>query len=256
MSRRRNMKIFYSQQGEDFFIFQNFINKKVEDGIFLEMGACDGVLYSNTLFFEKNLNFKGILIEPSNKYFQNLIKNRKKNICLNLAISEKEGESIMLGDEATGGLINSMTEKFKISHHKKSRTYSVKTKRLDSIFQENNISYIDLFTLDVEGGELNVLNSIDWEKVEIYFFCIELDNHNKEKDEKCREILKNNGFQLKLRMCINEFWENPNYSRKKLLYDKDLKENFKGCLMKHGYQKFTEKHCIPEINKKISEYIN
>ena len=42
---------FYSQQGEDFFIYRNFINQP--NGIFLELGACDGIIYSNTKFFEE-----------------------------------------------------------------------------------------------------------------------------------------------------------------------------------------------------------
>ena len=55
---------FYSQQGEDLLIYRNFINLPTKDGIFLELGACDGLLYSNTMFFEKYLGFSGILIEP------------------------------------------------------------------------------------------------------------------------------------------------------------------------------------------------
>ena len=69
-------KTFYSQQGEDFFIFRNFINLKRSDGIFLELGACDGLLYSNTFFFEKELDFKGILIEPIKEFYDKLIVNR------------------------------------------------------------------------------------------------------------------------------------------------------------------------------------
>lgn len=72
------MALFYSQQAEDFFIYRNFINQYCEDGIFLELGACNGIKYSNTLFFEKNLGFKGILIEPVEKMFKDLKKNRKK----------------------------------------------------------------------------------------------------------------------------------------------------------------------------------
>tara|TARA_B110000208_G_C11775868_1_gene431997 strand:+ start:52 stop:303 length:252 start_codon:yes stop_codon:yes gene_type:complete len=49
------MKNFYSQQGEDLLIYRNFINLSTNDGIFLELGAYDGLKYSNTLFFEKYL---------------------------------------------------------------------------------------------------------------------------------------------------------------------------------------------------------
>ena len=45
--------IFNSQQGEDLLIYRNFINLYTRNGIFCELGACDGLLYSNTMFFEK-----------------------------------------------------------------------------------------------------------------------------------------------------------------------------------------------------------
>ena len=45
------MNIYYSQQGEDVYINNNYINKKVNKGIYLELGACDGVTLSNTKFF-------------------------------------------------------------------------------------------------------------------------------------------------------------------------------------------------------------
>ena len=77
--------IFYSQLGEDLFIFKNFINKIVKDGIFIELGALDGIKYSNSKFFEDELGFTGILIEPTKNY-QKLIINRPNCINLNIAI--------------------------------------------------------------------------------------------------------------------------------------------------------------------------
>lgn len=37
---------FYSQQGEDLFIYNNFINNNVSDGIFVELGAYNGLKYN------------------------------------------------------------------------------------------------------------------------------------------------------------------------------------------------------------------
>ena len=53
-----------SQSGEDIWAYNNlFYGKK--NGIFLEMGALDGVKYSNTLWMEKEAGWRGVLIEPS-----------------------------------------------------------------------------------------------------------------------------------------------------------------------------------------------
>ena len=85
------LKTFFGQMGEDVFIFRNFINQKVNDGIFIELGACDGLICSNTLFFEKYLNFTGILIEPDKKNYDELVKNRPNCKCFNYAIDSEEG---------------------------------------------------------------------------------------------------------------------------------------------------------------------
>ena len=68
---------FYSQHFQDFFIFRNFINQKC-DGIFVEIGGNDGNTYSNTKFFEDNLGFTGMLIEPHPEQFKNMKKKQKK----------------------------------------------------------------------------------------------------------------------------------------------------------------------------------
>ena len=44
----------FSQEGEDMALYNRFFNYK--NGFFIELGAMDGVIYSNTLFFEKYLN--------------------------------------------------------------------------------------------------------------------------------------------------------------------------------------------------------
>jgi hypothetical protein len=59
------MLTFYSQQGEDMYVYKKFINKVANDGIFVELGGLDGITYSNTKFFEDTLSFSGLLIEPT-----------------------------------------------------------------------------------------------------------------------------------------------------------------------------------------------
>ena len=61
--------MYYSQCQEDIYLNENiFKNKK--NGVYIELGALDGILYSNTKFFEDSLNWKGILIEPHPEKFK------------------------------------------------------------------------------------------------------------------------------------------------------------------------------------------
>jgi hypothetical protein len=106
------MKTFYSQQGEDAFIYKNFINKFNSSGVFVELGGMNGVVYSNTKFFEDYLAFSGTLIEPTEQYNQ-LIVNRPKCKNYKVAVNYSEGPVKILGDYATAGLVETMSD-----HHK------------------------------------------------------------------------------------------------------------------------------------------
>ena len=62
-----------------------------KNGFYIECGANDGVNQSNTWYYEKCLNWKGILIEPDKKIFKELKKNRStKNIFENVALVSED----------------------------------------------------------------------------------------------------------------------------------------------------------------------
>ena len=71
--------LFYSQQGEDELVYEKYINRRRLDGIYLELGALDGIRYSNTKFFEDELGFSGVLIEPIPGQFRRLEQKHGKS---------------------------------------------------------------------------------------------------------------------------------------------------------------------------------
>lgn len=192
------------------YIYNRFINKINDSGTFVELGAINGITYSISLFFEKYLNFKGILIEPTNEY-NDLILNRPKCHNFNYAINYTNDKSLFLGTGACSGLIETMSENFKNTWHKNNNN----CKPIKEIIESTDIKYIDLLIIDVEGAEQVVLETMDF-SIPIYIIVIELDEHNIEKDNICREILIKNGFTFDIRVNVNEFWINNNYFRKNI----------------------------------------
>jgi hypothetical protein len=73
--------MFYSQHSED-VLLNDTIFKNKPNGVYIELGALDGVLYSNTKFFEDLFNWKGILIEPHPEKFELLKKIDQITFCL------------------------------------------------------------------------------------------------------------------------------------------------------------------------------
>lgn len=249
--------MFTSQQGEDILIFNRYINKHVTDGVMVELGGVDGVTYSNTFLFEKYLGYKTVLIEPQSHMFETMKRNRPSAICYRAAVCDISGEVEFIGRNPCAGVSCLMDETHKTKWMKGSNnvTYKVPTMRMDNILDENDIQYIDFLSIDVEGGEKSVLDTIDFKKVDIYIVCIELDGKNEEKDSACREILSRNGFTKHHRLCINEFWINETYSRKDRLYSTDNFLKFNGIdsgkNSNYGKHPFVERHIIDRINQYI-----
>jgi FkbM family methyltransferase len=145
------------------------------NGYFIECGANDGVDQSNTWYFDKHLKWSGILIEPHPLKFKELIKNRdKKNIFINSALigNEYNKDKISLVDNDMHSSIsnsNSNDDKKKIL---------VKAVTLTEILKENKSpNLIDLFSLDVEGYEFEVLNGIDFNLFNFKYILIETKNN-------------------------------------------------------------------------------
>lgn len=204
--------MYYSQQSEDRILFEKYLN--YPNGFFIELGAMDGVTYSNTLFFERHLNWTGILIEPTNQY-NSLVLNRPNCFNFNFAVSKKDGEVEFVGNHALGGIRESMDDEhyygWKMNEQS---TYKVQSKPMYEIINEVKskriIEKIDLLSLDVEGGELEVLETYDW-TIPTKFILIEMLNNNIEKEENCRKILRDNSFELIEKIGINELWRNSKF---------------------------------------------
>tara|TARA_B100000575_G_C23054850_1_gene607226 strand:+ start:184 stop:873 length:690 start_codon:yes stop_codon:yes gene_type:complete len=154
-----------------------FLNYK--DGFYVDCGANDGVNQSTTWYYEKHLNWKGILIEPITSVFDELKKNRhKNNYFKNCALTSQKYQNNNVefyynkNDTLTGGLIRK----------ENSEKINVKAKTFNQIMDEINLKdKIDFFSLDVEGSELEVLEGIDFNKHHIEYLLIETHNFIKLK---------------------------------------------------------------------------
>ena len=244
---------FYSQQGEDFFIYNFLINQPVKNGTFIELGAYNGLVYSNTKFFEDNLGFRGMLIEPIPKIYEDLQKNRPNCLTYNFAITSNQNKKFVdfIGTDPSSGIPDKMSKKSMEVWHSKDKKYKVKVTTLDKLITKSKIKYIDFLSIDVEGGELEVLKSINW-KIPIYLICIELDENDSMRCQECRNYLKLNGFELVNRLCINEFWVNTSYFRKDELFKPLINFNRKITDYK---QNFIESSCISEINENLENFV-
>ncbi len=161
-----------------------------EKGFFVELGANDGIKQSNTFYFEKNLSWKGILIEPIKMKYLKCLKYRSSknyfynNACVGFNFKNKEIKMIysdLMSSIDDKNIINKVDSKKHakegmkyLLQNEKIEEFWVNTKTLNEIFREVNApKLIDFLSLDVEGAELEVLNGIDFKIYNFKFILIE-----------------------------------------------------------------------------------
>ena len=200
-----------SQMSQDKILDQQIFKGKL-NGVFVEVGALDGIGASNTYFFEKERGWSGLLIEPNPVEFNKMEKlDRELSIKENCAISSDEGDINFLSIEGPCNVLSGILEfyneqhisrinreldsykSYEIGHELYSRSETIKMKalRLETLFDKHNIKNIDLISIDVEGAELNVLKSINFDKVDISCFLIE-NNYGLDKET---EFLQEKGYK-------------------------------------------------------------
>ena len=169
-------------------LIKQLLNYK--NGFFIEVGANDGIQQSNTLFFEQDLGWDGILIEPCKSSFERCRANRKCNYVVHSALVGDETVNSIRGDFNDGHLMSSIDGK----RLHRDDTSEVPATTLNKILRSIHLNRtIDLFSLDVEGYEYEVLQGLDLNAYKVKCILIEIMLHNYEKVVK---HLEQNNFVL------------------------------------------------------------
>ena len=207
--------MYYSQSGQDKYL-NEVIFKGKKNGIFLDIGANDGITYSNSYFFEKELGWKGVCVEPIPSTYEKLNVLRK-SINLNCGISIEEGLKEFLLIEGYSEMLSGLTDKYDERHIErienelkqfggKAEKIKVPCRNINSIFEEYQLHKIDYCTIDIEGGEFEIIKSIDFAKVDIRAFSIE-NNYN---DEDLRSYMKSKNYELRTTLEADEIYIRKN----------------------------------------------
>ena len=211
---------FYSQYGQDKYLYENFF-KNIK-GVFVDIGADDGILLSNTYFFEKTLGWTGLCVEPREERFKLLQQNRKC-FCENCAILNREGKFEFLEIIGEGGDLSGLVAEYTKKHLKNVKRYTLKktgkkknkrkilspTKKkmikccsLSTLFNKYQLNKIEYLSVDVEGAEVSVLSSLDFDKFDVSVISVE--NHFTKPS--IRKFLKSKGYVLFDRVYIDDIF--------------------------------------------------
>jgi FkbM family methyltransferase len=192
-----------SQLGQDIWVLEKTNYKR--GGFFVEFGATNGVLLSNTLLLENEFEWQGICAEPNPKFFAELQKNRRCRIS-DQYIGRISGEQVefILADVYGGS-----AEFANCDNHKAKRDAYVAAGHVttfnsislnDFLEQHQAPRNIDYISIDTEGSEYDLLSTFPFDKWNIQLITVE---HNfTEQRKMIRQLLESNGYR-----CTEQQWD-------------------------------------------------
>jgi FkbM family methyltransferase len=182
--------MYTSQWKQDEILDKEIFHGK-EHGIFIDVGANDGILGSNSYFFETVRKWTGICIEPIPSVYKQLVQNRRRSRCIEACAyrprsvsADEDGD----GDEdgtiqfthckGATEMLSGITQDYHPLHNERidreieyyggeREVLTVKTVTLTELCKQYNYNTVDFISIDTEGSELNVLKGLDLHEINV-----------------------------------------------------------------------------------------
>lgn len=172
---------FYSEHGEDRWILENLVVP--ERGIYIDVGASNGVTGNNTLHFEC-MGWAGVCIEPDFRHHAALIHNRLATI-EKCAIGRRQRNFNLHSDPTLSGFLRKTGERI-----------AIPVESLDTIVSRYGIPRIDLISIDTEGTEIEVWQSLNKAACPVSIAVLEYSTFGlPSQDEKIVNALRADGYK-------------------------------------------------------------
>lgn len=186
----------FSQLGQDLEVLK-FYNYKKRNRFFIEIGASDGIEFSNTYLLETEYDWKGICVEPIPNKYELLCKNRPNSLCYNKAVYNQSNKTVVFDISNDYDLLSGISDK--IVYHKKivdnnKTQILVNTITFNDLLEDSNAPlFIDYLSLDTEGSELEILKSVDLKKYRFGLIHVE-HNYIEPTRSEIKNLLTANGY--------------------------------------------------------------
>lgn len=201
-----------SQGGEDAYLDAEVFHG-ARDGVYLDIGCNDGILNSNTYYFNRALHWRGKCFEADPQTYALIASASGRHDGINEAVDGKEGVMPFThfdGSNQLGGLQAGdgfdWNRANAIAHTTINVTTTTPRKLLAAHYSAPDMRTIDLVSLDIEGAEVRVMRAWDFDANCVNAFVIE-NNAWCSSDSALPEleaVLTPKGYEKRARIHVNE----------------------------------------------------
>jgi FkbM family methyltransferase len=218
----KNYQMSYSQCGEDLIIRYIFRSLGISKPTYIDIGTNDPIKINNTYLFYKN-GSRGILIEPNQALCPLIKKKRSKDICLNIGVaiknSETTGDLYIMSSHTLSTFSKEEAEKYvQFGSQKIKEIAKVKLVPLNAIIKKYGNGTPNLISLDTEGLDLQILQSLNWDKYRPEVVCVETltytENQTEQKIPEILEFMKNKNYGIYADTYINTIFVDKNATKR------------------------------------------
>jgi FkbM family methyltransferase len=234
--------VSYAQNQEDVLLWRAL--REVARGIYIDVGASDPVWDSVTkAFYDRG--WSGVNIEPSAQAFAHLVAARPRDVNLNVAVSDHDGE-ITLYDVAGSGLSTSVRANADALASSGAAVKSVVTpcRTLAGILAPMHLPEIHFLKVDVEGAEEAALRGADFATLRPWIILVEATEPNTtiSNHGAWEPIILAAGYRFAHFDGLNRYYVSQEKANLQAFFDRPVS-------MLDGFIRYTEYHAICEISR-------
>jgi FkbM family methyltransferase len=160
-----------SYSEEEWCIRDFFGDKK--DGFFVDVGANDYKITSNTYYLDTVLNWSGIAVEPQRQFQADYLKYRPRTKFLSFFVSDASNQLAKMYVMKKNSLIASGNRAFTEQVGGSATEIEVPTITLTDLLDSEHVKKIDFLSIDIELWEPKALAGFDVERFRPQLVCIE-----------------------------------------------------------------------------------
>jgi FkbM family methyltransferase len=162
----------HNSQYEEEWLIRDFFHDR-RNGFFVDVGANDYRVFSNTYYLETALGWSGLAIEPQRQYEGDYHRYRPRSRFLPFFISDVSNQEATMYYVKNNPFVTSSDKAFTEQYGTDAGELHAPTITLNDLFARESVTKIDLLSVDIELGEPKALKGLDIDRFRPALVCIE-----------------------------------------------------------------------------------